>query len=93
MTWCVRTNGAGRTAIASADKSVQRTADTLLVLCGVALAGAAVWQLRTTFRSGSFRARGGRDIRRARHPTMFWANAAGLVIAAALGLGLAVWAW
>jgi hypothetical protein len=71
----------------------RRMGEALLALCGAALAGAAVWQLRTTFGSGSFRARGGRDIRRARHPTLFWANVVGLVIAAALGLGLAVWAW
>jgi len=65
----------------------------LLLLGGFALAGLAVWQLFATFRSGTFRARGGRRIRRAGHPIMFWANVAGLMIGAILGLALAAWTW
>ena len=64
----------------------------LLALCGVALAIVAVWQLFATFRSGTFRARCGRDIQRARHPAMFWANVAGLVMAAVVGVALVLWA-
>ena len=65
----------------------------LLALCGVALTIVAVWQIFATFRSGSFRARGGRHIRRVRHPAMFWANVAGLVTAAVVGVVLVLWAW
>jgi hypothetical protein len=65
----------------------------LLALCGVVLAIVAVWRLLANVRSGTFRARGGRHIRRAAHPIMFWANVVGLVMAAVVGVVLTLWAW
>jgi hypothetical protein len=63
----------------------------LLAIGGVALAIVAVWQFVVTLRSGTFRARGGRTIRRARHPIMFWANVTGLAIVMVIGLAFAAW--
>jgi hypothetical protein len=91
---CWRADGGSPTAIDRPTKSAGTTmTGFLLALCGVALAIMAVWQLFATFRSGTFRARGGRHIRRARHPVMCWANVAGLVAAAVVGVVLVLWAW
>ena len=65
----------------------------LVALCGIALTIGAVWRVIATFRSGTFRASGGRDIRRARHPAIFWANVVGLVAAAAVAIALILWEW
>lgn len=56
----------------------------LVLTCGALLI--------SVLRSGSMRLRGGRRLRRKDHPTAFWIHVAALVVFAALGGGMIVWA-
>jgi len=58
----------------------------LLIAIGFGTSFIAVREVILSIRRGSFRARGGRTIKRSDHPIMFWLNFGGLAIVFILGL-------
>lgn len=63
-----------------------------VALAGGALALTCGALLVSVLRTGSMRLRGGRRLRRKDHPAAFWIHVAALVMFAALGGGMILWA-
>jgi hypothetical protein len=59
----------------------------LMMAIGFGTSFIAVREVILSIRRGSFRARGGRTVKRSTHPIMFWLNFGGLAIVRILGLG------
>jgi hypothetical protein len=64
----------------------------VLAAIGAGLALMSAAQMVQTLRTGRLRARGGRIVKRASHPVMFWLNFAGLAMACLLGIFAVLWA-
>lgn len=60
----------------------------LIEIIGLAIVITSLREMILSFRRGSFRARGGRTIRRSIHPVMFWVNFGGLFTVFILGSAL-----